>query len=255
MEVLRLKELLDEANNNKGNLLLWRNNSSFSRWKEKVSRSLNRLFDEGNADLVSWKKRSFGPRVIFSTTTESAKDQIFIAATNQAINQLTDIIDDLEFNVQKENNEKPLRVKKVDITSHCFDVAFSFPGEVRDYVEKTANLLIEELGDNAVFYDNNFKAQLARPSLDTVLQNIYRNQAKLVVVYLCEKYQEKKWCSVEFRAIQESLFERELDKIMFVRMDQGKVEGVFNTDGFIDGSNHTPEDVAEFIQERLELQS
>ena len=254
MEVLRLKELLDEANNNKDNLLLWRDNSLFSRWKEKVSRSLNRIFDEENADLVRWKNRKFGSMVIFSTTTQSDKDQIFIVATNQAINQLTDIIDDLEFKVLKDNKEKPLRIKKVDITSHSFDVAFSFPGEVRGYVEKTAKLLIEELGDNAVFYDNNFKAQLARPSLDTVLQNIYRNQAKLVVVYLCEKYQDKKWCGVEFRAIKESLLEREFDKIMFVRMDQGKVEGVFNTDGYIDGSHHTPEDVAEFILERLDLQ-
>ena len=40
---------------------------------------------------------------------------------------------------------------------------------------------------------------------------------------------------------------------MFIRMDDGKVEGVFSTDGYIDGRTHTPIEVAGFINERLSL--
>ncbi|MGF1839659.1 TIR domain-containing protein [Vibrio atlanticus] len=145
--------------------------------------------------------------------------------------------------------------KAVDITKHIFDVAFSFPGDVRDYVQELAAEVERELGPHTYFYDNNYKAQLARPSLDLLLQDIYNNRSRLLVVFLCEKYQEKDWCGVEFRAIREILMDRDDQKIMFVRMDDGKVEGVFKTDGYIDGNTHTPRDVASFIRERIELLS
>lgn len=143
--------------------------------------------------------------------------------------------------------------KAVDITKHLFDVAISFPGEVRSYVESIAAELEREVGPNSYFYDNNYKAQLARPSLDILLQDIYRNRSRLIVVFLCEKYQEKDWCGIEFRAIKEIIKEREHEKLMFIKMDEGKVEGVFSTDGYIDGRAHTPAEVAGFIQERVSL--
>ncbi len=143
--------------------------------------------------------------------------------------------------------------KAVDITTHVFDVAFSFPGEIRPYVESIAAELEREVGPNSYFYDNNYKAQLARPSLDTLLQDIYRNRSRLIVVFLCEKYQEKKWCGIEFRAIRDIIKAQEHEKVMFIKMDEGNVEGVFSTDGYINGRSHKPEEVAIFIQERLSL--
>lgn len=87
------------------------------------------------------------------------------------------------------------------------------------------------------------------------MQDIYRNRSKLVVVFLCEKYQEKEWCGIEFRAIKEIIMERQNEKIMFVKMDDGAVEGVFKTDGYIDGWVHSPTEVAGFIKERIDLLS
>lgn len=143
--------------------------------------------------------------------------------------------------------------KSVNITSHGFDVSFSFPGEVRGYVESVAAELEKAIGPNSYFYDNNYKGQLARPSLDILLQDIYRNRSRIIVVFLCEKYQEKEWCGIEFRAIREIIKEREHERVMFVKMDEGKVEGVFSTDGYIDGRTHSPTEVAEFIRERVSL--
>lgn len=143
--------------------------------------------------------------------------------------------------------------KAVNITNHNFEVAFSFPGEVRSVVEKIANEVEKLIGPNAYFYDNNYKAQLARPSLDTLLQDLYKNRSKLVVVFLCEKYQEKEWCGVEFRAIKEIIMDKAHERVMFIKMDEGKVDGVFKTDGYIDGRTHTAEEIAEFIKERIDL--
>jgi len=143
--------------------------------------------------------------------------------------------------------------KAVDITKHQFEVALSFPGEIRNYIESVVVELERIVGPNSYFYDNNYKAQLARPSLDLLLQSIYKDRAKLIVVFLCEKYQEKKWCGIEFNAIREIIFEKSHDKIMYIKMDEGNVDGTFKTDGYIDGRTHNAKEIAEFIRTRIEL--
>ena len=145
--------------------------------------------------------------------------------------------------------------KAVNITTHQFEVALSFPGEIRTDIELIVAELERKIGPDSYFYDNNYKAQLARPSLDVLLQDIYRKRSKLIVVFLCEEYQEKEWCAIEFRAIREIIMERKNEKIMFIKMDNGNVDGVFKTDGYIDGRAHTPKEVAEFIKERIDLLS
>lgn len=151
-------------------------------------------------------------------------------------------------------NLKVLKTNKpIDITKHFFDVSFTFAGESRDVVEQVVKELEKIIDKNNIFYDNNYISQLARPSLDTLLQDIYRNRSKLIVVFLCEKYQDKKWCGLEFRAIREMIMEKEIAKIMFIRLDSGHVDGVFHTDGYIDGTKFNPQKLSDFINERLNL--
>jgi hypothetical protein len=141
----------------------------------------------------------------------------------------------------------------VDITKHQFDVALSFPGEARKYVAEVARALESELGPSKYFYDNNFKAQLARPSLDVLLQEIYGHRSKLVVVFIGSDYQQKDWCGIEFRAIREIIQQRGYERIMFIRMDDGAVDGVFKHDGYIDARTHSPAEIAKFICERAQF--
>lgn len=143
--------------------------------------------------------------------------------------------------------------KAVDISTHSFDVALSFPGEVRPVVDQIAQELERLIGPNSYFYDNNYVSQLARPSLDVLLQDIYRNRSKLIVVFIGGDYQLKDWCGIEFRAIKEIIMERDHKKIMFVKMDDGSVDGVFKTDGYVDSQRFSPQEIARFIQERVEL--
>ncbi|MBA9086579.1 hypothetical protein FHR92_003059 [Fontibacillus solani] len=143
--------------------------------------------------------------------------------------------------------------RPIDITKHQFDVSFTFAGESRNVVEKIVNELEKIIGINKIFYDNNYVSQLARPSLDTLLQDIYRNRSKIIVVFLCEKYQEKEWCGLEFRAVREMIKEKAINRIMYIRLDTAHVDGVFSTDGYIDGVKFTPQQIAIFINERLNL--
>jgi hypothetical protein len=141
----------------------------------------------------------------------------------------------------------------VDIRSHEFDAALTFPGEIRNRVEPIVAALEKHLGPNAYFYDDNYVAQLARPSLDVLLQEIYLQRSRLVVVFLCRSYQEKEWCGVEFRAVREIIKKRQAERVMYIRMDDGVVDGVFSTDGALDGRKHNPDDIARFIAERASL--
>jgi hypothetical protein len=143
-------------------------------------------------------------------------------------------------------------VPPVDITTHHFDVALSFPGEARALVEQVVAGLKNRLSVDSYFYDNNYVSQLARPNLDLLLQDIYRNRSKIVVVFLSADYERKNWCGVEFRTIREIIFDRE-DKVMFVRSGDGNVSGVFKTDGYVDAKRFGAEEIAKFIHERILL--
>jgi hypothetical protein len=140
----------------------------------------------------------------------------------------------------------------VDISNHEFEVALSFPGEVRPLIEGIVKELERRIGPNRYFYDNNYVSQLAQPSLDKLLQGIYRRSI-LDVVFLSADYQRKNWCGVEFRAISEIIFGREHSRVMFIRTDEGEVEGVFKTDGYLDARKFGPEKIAELICERLHI--
>lgn len=143
---------------------------------------------------------------------------------------------------------------QVDVTVHHFDVAFSFPGEVRPFVKEVAAHLEQHLDSDAYFYDDNYTGQLARPDLDILLQGIYRNRAALVVVFLCAAYERKEWCAgVEFRAIRDIIKSRDHARVMYVRMDDAAVNGVFSIDGAVDGRRHSPEAIARMIKQRVDL--
>jgi len=141
----------------------------------------------------------------------------------------------------------------VDIRKHVFDVGLSFPGEIRNkiiipVVEKLERLL----GKDKVFYDNHYTSQLAVPNLDLLLQSIYQDRTKLIVVFLCADYQKKEWCGLEFRVVRDLIKQRKFQRIMFIKTDDGHVEGIFGIDGYVKYEDN-PDDIAGFIVERLRL--
>lgn len=158
---------------------------------------------------------------------------------------------------QEPDDQRPrsdVRAEVVDVTQHRFDVALSFPGEHRPYVERVAAKLGESLGPNACFYDKNYRAQLAAPNADLLLQAIYRERSDLVVAFICREYDEKKWCGIEWRKIRERLSDGGEAEIMYVRLGSGDVEGMTTLDGYVDArEEERPEAVAGLIVERLQV--
>lgn len=132
-----------------------------------------------------------------------------------------------------------------------FKVAMSFAGEQRAYVSRVVDALRPVLGADSIFYDYDYQAQLARPNLDTLIQDIYRNKSSLIVVFLCAEYAQKQWCGLEWRAVRDIIKAKEDDRVMFVRFDDAPVDGVLSIDGYIDARTFAATDVAHFVLQRL----
>ena len=147
--------------------------------------------------------------------------------------------------VKVDRSEQPLSAIQ-------FKVAMSFPGERRQYVAATVDALRPHLPPDSIFYDYDYQAQLAKPNLDVLLQDIYRNKADLIVIFLSAEYAEKQWCGLEWRAIRDLIKHKKDDQIMFVRLDDAPIEGVLSLDGYVDATRHSPEKMAEFILRRIQ---
>ncbi len=138
----------------------------------------------------------------------------------------------------------PLQDKK-------FQVALSFPGERREYVKAVAGHLLECLDTDEVFYDNNFKHLISQPNADGILQDVYRKNSELVVVFICSSYDEKQWCGLEWRAIRDMIKHKKDLRIMPVRFDDQNIGGLFSIDGHVDANAHTEKELADLILKRL----
>ena len=134
-----------------------------------------------------------------------------------------------------------------------FDVALSFPGERRRFIQKVAEALAQQLHQEQVFYDKWYEAELARVNLDVYLQSIYRDEAELIVVFLCAEYEQKEWCGLEWRAIRDLIKQKHDKKIMLFRFDETVIPGLFSVDGYVDVKRQTAVDVGKLIIERLYL--
>lgn len=80
-----------------------------------------------------------------------------------------------------------------------YDVALSFAGEDRRFVEECAEIL-RSLCIN-VFYDNYEKEVLLGKNLYSYLADIYQNRARFAVVFVSKAYKEKRWTKHELEYI------------------------------------------------------
>jgi hypothetical protein len=115
--------------------------------------------------------------------------------------------------------------------THKYDVAVSFAGEDRHYVEKVVALL--KLNNVSVFYDFDFQHELWGEDLYTALMRIYSQEAKYCIPFISKDYKNKTWTRHEVksafsRAIEEKVY------ILPVRLDDTRIEGIPDTVGYVD---------------------
>lgn len=130
-----------------------------------------------------------------------------------------------------------------------YEVALSFAGENRDYVQEVANVLRQKRV--RLFYDNFNSTELWGKDLYTHLDEVYRKRSKYCVLFLSEKYEEKVWTNHERQSIQARAFEENKEYLLPVKLDNTEIPGIRPTTGYVNGAKLTPKQVAEMIYRKV----
>lgn len=135
-----------------------------------------------------------------------------------------------------------------------YDVAFSFAGAQREYVEQVNNTL---KGYNiSVFYDNDNNVELWGKNLYRYLDDLYSTKARYCVIFISKEYAERPWTIHESQAAQERSF-RSYDSndfqeyILPVRFDDTVIPGIRLTTGYMDANRITPQELARYIANKV----
>lgn len=135
-----------------------------------------------------------------------------------------------------------------------YDIALSFAGEDRPFVEAVARELIRN--KIRVFYDRYETATLWGKNLYDYLDEVYRNRATLCVIFLSKAYKERLWTNHERRSAQARAFRERREYILPVRLDGTEIPGIPETIAYVDGTVTSPSKISGLLIDKLQdLQS
>ncbi len=152
--------------------------------------------------------------------------------------------------VPTESKQRSGARKKAKPPALTYDVALSFAGEDRDYVEQVAMALRES--SVKVFYDKFELADLWGRNLVDHLADIYAKRARFIVMFVSRHYAAKAWTNHERKHAQAGALQRQEDSILPARFDDTDVPGLASTVGYVDLNITTPAQLAEMIKRKLE---
>jgi hypothetical protein len=130
-----------------------------------------------------------------------------------------------------------------------YDVALSFAGENRDYVDRVANLLRER--GVRVFYDLFEEADLWGKDLYAHLSAVYRIRARYTVMFISDAYAKKLWTNHERKSAQARAFQEAQEYILPARFDDTDIPGVLPTVGYVSLKDRSPADLVSLIIRKL----
>ncbi|WP_103069656.1 toll/interleukin-1 receptor domain-containing protein [Aquimarina sediminis] len=130
-----------------------------------------------------------------------------------------------------------------------YDIALSFAGENRAYVEKVANSL--QMKGIKVFYDLFEETNLWGKNLYEYLSEIYQNRARYTVMFISGFYNKKLWTNHERVSMQARAFQESREYILPARFDDTEIPGILKTIGYVDLKNRTPDEFAGLIEKKL----
>lgn len=150
---------------------------------------------------------------------------------------------------ERNKDEREMWRSEVTAEKTYYDVALSYAGEQRWFVEQFAKEL-KAKGIN-VFYDNFESSRLLGKDLYIELADIYANRSKYVIVFVSKDYKEKIWTRHEIK----NAFDRDLrqgdDYIIPARFDDTQITGLRTAIGYADLTKTSLNSFVETIVEKL----
>ena len=144
-------------------------------------------------------------------------------------------------------------MRELELKNYDYDIALSFAGENRDYVEEVAQTL--KVYGVRVFYDKFEEHTLWGKNLIDYLQDIYKNKAKYTVMFISEYYAKKVWTTHERKSMQERAYRESEEYILPARFDNTEIPGLYSTVSYIDLSFKTPYEFTKVILQKINWQT
>lgn len=142
------------------------------------------------------------------------------------------------------------RAKAREKARRTYDVALSFAGEDREYVEQVAQQL-KELGVS-VFYDRFEEVELWGKDLAEHLGRVYGSDARFVVLFLSRAYAAKAWPRHEKQFALARQISTGEERVLPVRFDDTEIPGLPSTVSYLDLRVLTPAKLAELIRQKVD---
>ncbi len=136
--------------------------------------------------------------------------------------------------------------------TYDYDVAFSFAGEDRGYVQAVHDRLVAY--GVRVFYDGGEAAvpDLWGKNLYEYLTDVYSRRARFCVIFLSRAYADKLWTRHELKAAQARAFADAAEYILPARFDDTEIPGLLGIVAYVDLRSKTPDAVATLIKSKVD---
>jgi len=135
------------------------------------------------------------------------------------------------------------------MTEHDFDIAVTFAGEDREYVEAVVTFVTS--AGFKVFYDEDHKHEFWGKDLTEYFPDVYERRARFAVMFISKDYAAKPWTRLERRSVLARALDEEEPYLLPVRLDSTKLPGVRDVIGYLDGQIESPAEIAEAIKKKL----
>ena len=130
-----------------------------------------------------------------------------------------------------------------------YQVALSFAGEQRDYVENVARSL--QARSIPLFYDGFETVSLWGKNAAEAFHEAFAQQAAYVVMFISQAYVEKPWTNHERRSALSRAVHEKSEYVLPVRFDDTQIPGLPDDVIFLRVSDYTPAQLAARIAEKL----
>jgi hypothetical protein len=131
----------------------------------------------------------------------------------------------------------------------AFDIALSFAGEDREYVDGVAERL--RARGVRVFYDRYAVVDTWGVDLYELFDEVFRTKARFAVVFVSHHYVDKPWPTHERRSAQARALTEFGAYLLPVRLDDAELPGLRPTVGYVDARQLTPDSLTDLICEKV----
>ncbi|MCB2171917.1 TIR domain-containing protein, partial [archaeon] len=180
-------------------------------------------------------------------------EKIFNRSLDDFINNLSSLFGSYTYETEKETKKK-LDLEDRDI---IYDVALSFAGEQRTYVNEVANLIRSE--GLVVFYDEFYEGKLWGEDLTEYLWRVYYKESSFCMIFISKEYVSKAWPTHEKKAAIAKEVKKMGGYILPVRFDYSEVPGLAPGIKYIkanglwpsEGEGKNPDEIFSLFREKI----